>query len=159
MSALDLTNPALALSFLPTSLSIVQLRPSQTVPARLLAILAGGEGVEDAAFVSLTRTPAETSIILPTELLEEMYPASRVQSPDQPLETSKGWATLKIAGPMDLSLSGILHELTRPLKHAGVPVFASSTWDTDYVLINAENRVKAKAALEGAGWSFSVENP
>jgi hypothetical protein len=54
-----------------------------------------------------------------------------------------------------LSLSGILHELTRPLKAASVPIFASSTWDTDYVLINEESKEKARAALEEAGWKFA----
>ncbi|GAA5888519.1 hypothetical protein JCM6882_008981 [Rhodosporidiobolus microsporus] len=152
MSSLDLSNPALQLSFLPTPLSVIQLRPSQPIPAALLAVLAGTDGQEASAFVSLTRTPAETSIILPTAMLGELYPSS---STEQPLETSGPWTTLKVAGPMDLSLTGILHELTRPLKDAKVPIFASSTWDTDYVLVNEENREKAKGALEEAGWRFS----
>ncbi|GAA6028509.1 hypothetical protein JCM8097_007256 [Rhodosporidiobolus ruineniae] len=152
MAALDLSNPALALSFLPTPLSVIQLRPSQAVPPALLAVLAGAEGAEAASFVSLTRTTAETSIILPAALLQELYPAS---SAEQPLETSGPWTTLKVAGPMDLSLTGILHALTGPLKDAKVPIFASSTWDTDYVLINEEYKEKARKALEEAGWQFS----
>ncbi|GAA5843975.1 hypothetical protein JCM11251_005928 [Rhodosporidiobolus azoricus] len=150
---LDLTNSALALSFLPTPLSVIQIKPSQTVPAALLAVLAGTDGQHADAFVSLTRTPAEISMILPTSLLVELYPTS---SSEQPLEFSGPWVALKVAGPMDLSLTGILHELTRPLKEAKVPIFASSTWDTDYVLINEEYRAKAEEALEKAGWMFSA---
>jgi len=56
---------------------------------------------------------------------------------------------------MDLSLTGILHALTGPLKVAEVPVFASSTWDTDYVLINEEKQEVAKKALETEGWRFA----
>ncbi|GAA5873114.1 hypothetical protein JCM8547_006796 [Rhodosporidiobolus lusitaniae] len=152
LSSLDLSNPALALSFLPTPLSVIQLRPSQAVPQALLAALAGNGGLEAPAFVSLTRTPKEKSIILPTELFQQLYPPS---APEQPHETSGPWSTLIIAGPLDLSLSGILHELTGPLKKAGVPIFASSTWDTDYVLINKENEETARNALEEAGWKFT----
>ncbi|BGP49599.1 hypothetical protein JCM10450v2_005496 [Rhodotorula kratochvilovae] len=151
MPSLDLSNPALALSFLSTPLSIIQLRlASQPLPAKLLQALTG-EGSAH-AFVSVTRCPDETSIILPTALLEELYPPSAA---DQPAESSGPWATLKVAGPMDLSLSGILHELTGPLKAAQVPIFASSTWNTDYVLIEERHKPAARKALEQAGWEFT----
>lgn len=55
---------------------------------------------------------------------------------------------------MEFSLSGILHELTRPLKLAAVPIFAISTWDTDYVLIDVKNETAARQALTEAGWHF-----
>ncbi|GAA6055203.1 hypothetical protein JCM3770_000709 [Rhodotorula araucariae] len=150
MASLNLSNPALALSFLSTPLSIIQLRPSQPLPVKLLQALTGHGG--DQAFVSVTRCPEETSIILPTALLGELYPPS---GPEQPAESSGPWAALKVAGPMDLSLSGILHELTRPLKAAQVPIFASSTWNTDYVLIEERHKVAAREALEKAGWRFT----
>jgi len=57
---------------------------------------------------------------------------------------------------MDLSLTGILHELSRPLKTAGVPIFASSTWNTDYVLIEERHKEAGRAALEAAGWNFAA---
>ncbi|GAA6015735.1 hypothetical protein JCM10207_008780 [Rhodosporidiobolus poonsookiae] len=147
----DLSNPALALSFLPLTLDIVQLRPSQAVPPKLLAVLAGEGGSEAAEFVSLTRTPAETSIIAPTTLSEEIWGA---EGAEQPAEREGPWAVLKVAGPMDLSLSGILQALTTPLKAASIPIFASSTWDTDYVLIKETNKERAQAALSEAGWRF-----
>jgi len=59
-----------------------------------------------------------------------------------------------VKGPMDLSLTGILHALTGPLNDAEIPVFASSTWDTDYVLINEEKKGVAREALEKEGWRF-----
>lgn len=60
-----------------------------------------------------------------------------------------------VRGPMDLSLTGIMHALCGPLKNAGVPVFASSTWYTDYVLVNASKKEQARKALEDDGWRFS----
>jgi hypothetical protein len=50
---------------------------------------------------------------------------------------------------------GLLQALCGPLKDGGVPVFASSTWDTDYVLIGRAQEEKAKQALEKAGWVFA----
>ncbi|GAA5957155.1 hypothetical protein JCM21900_003113 [Sporobolomyces salmonicolor] len=152
MATLNLSNPALALSFSPVPLAVIQLKPSQPVPAALLSLLSGGEGVEVPSFLSFTRTPVETSVILPSSLLAELYPPT---STKQPHETSGPCIALVVAGPMDLSLTGILHALTGPLKDAKVPVFASSTWDTDYVLINEEHRETARQALEAEGWRFS----
>ncbi|GAA5904708.1 hypothetical protein JCM8208_001332 [Rhodotorula glutinis] len=151
MAALDLSNPALQLSFLPTRLSVVQLAPSQAIPAKLVqAVTSAGPGHE---FVSITRCPDEISIILPTSLFEELYPPS---AKEQPVESLGPWITLKVAGPMDLSLTGILHELSRPLKTASVPIFASSTWNTDYVLIEERHKEAGRAALEEAGWKFAA---
>lgn len=73
------------------------------------------------------------------------------------LKLCYSWTALVVKGPMDLSLTGILHALTGPLGEAKVPVFASSTWDTDYVLINSGNKEKAKEALQKAGWRFSSQ--
>lgn len=56
---------------------------------------------------------------------------------------------------MEFSLSGILHELTRPLKAAEIPIFAISTWYTDYVLIDAKNEAAARRVLTEAGWQFA----
>lgn len=64
------------------------------------------------------------------------------------------WVVIKIAGPMEFELSGILNELSTPLRHAKVPIFAVSTYDTDYVLINEEDQARARNALEDAGWQF-----
>ncbi|BGO92743.1 hypothetical protein NBRC10512_007861 [Rhodotorula toruloides] len=147
MTALDLSNPALALSFLPTMLSVIQLPPSEPIPTELVAILAG-QG-EEQAFVSLTRTPAETSVVLPTPLFERLYP-----SPPPALETSGPWVALQVAGPMDFSLSGILNALTTPLKEAQIPIFAMSTWNTDYVLVDEKHKERTKEVLSEARWKF-----
>ncbi|HEC43545.1 MAG TPA: ACT domain-containing protein [Bacteroides sp.] len=48
---------------------------------------------------------------------------------------SKGLKGLKVEGPLDLSLTGILHDLSKPLKEAGISIFAISTYDTDYLFI------------------------
>ncbi|GAA5981590.1 hypothetical protein JCM5350_008034 [Sporobolomyces pararoseus] len=149
---LDLSQPALRLSFSPTPLSIIQFSASQRTPKPLVDLLTSETSLP---FLSITRTPTETSIIVPTKVVEELYSPSSTNIPSEtPIESSGPWSCLVVAGPMDLSLTGIMHALTGPLKEAGVPVFASSTWDTDYVLINEEKKEVAKKALSDAGWRF-----
>ncbi|GAA5933349.1 ACT domain-containing protein [Sporobolomyces koalae] len=152
--SLDLGHPSLELAFAETPLSIVQFTPIQAIPRPLLDAL-----VQENApsFFSITRTRAETSIIAEKALIDRLYSPSNTSSdsPDIPHENSGPWRALVVKGPMDLSLTGILHALTGPLKDAGVPVFASSTWDTDYVLINEDKQEDARKALLAAGWRFS----
>lgn len=74
MAELDLRNPALALSYLPTPLTVFQLRPDQPVPPALLDVLIDARGEQ--SFVSATRCKDELSVILPTALFEELYPSS-----------------------------------------------------------------------------------
>ncbi|BGP25852.1 hypothetical protein JCM10295v2_004791 [Rhodotorula toruloides] len=147
MAALDLSNPALVLSFVPAPLTVIQLQPDEPIPTELIAVLAGQ--AEEHAFVSLTRTSEETSIVLPTSLFSRLY-----LFPDIVM-TSGPWIALKIAGPMDFSLSGILNALTIPLKEAQIPIFAMSTWNTDYVLVDEKHRERTRGVLSEAGWEFA----
>jgi hypothetical protein len=48
-------------------------------------------------------------------------------------------------------LTGILASILNPLAEAGVPIFALSTFDTDWVLLPGEHLEKAKRALIAAG--------
>lgn len=153
MSSLPLDDPALALSFEPTPLTIVQLEPQARVPSQIASILLqNNPGDVKPPFISFTRTRTEISIILPSQLAAELFPQQGSEEP--PRAMSGPWSALVVRGPMDLALTGIMHALTGPLKDAAVPVFANSTWDTDYVLINKEKEGIARGALERAGWRF-----
>ena len=84
-----------------------------------------------AKFFSVTRTPEELSVVY---------------------ETPEGeWRCLKVEGPLDFSLVGILASLAEPLARAGIPIFAISTFDTDHILVKCERVDAAIAALESAG--------
>ena len=63
----------------------------------------------------------------------------------------RGWRCMKVDGPLDFELTGVLAALTQTLAEAGVPVFALSTYDTDYLLVKDEQLKIAAAALERAG--------
>ena len=96
-----------------------------------------------ASLVSLTRTRDELSIVC----VEESVPAGDCVQP--------GWRCLQVDGPLDLSRTGIAAGLTKPLAEARVPVFLISTYDTDYLLVRAEQITVAISVLEQAGYEVA----
>ncbi len=90
-------------------------------------------------FTSVTRTAEELSIVCPAEDLP-----SDVSSPHR-------WVVLKLEGPFPFSLTGVLLSFIGPLSGNGVPIFAISTFDTDYVLVQEEYIGAALNLLQKAG--------
>jgi hypothetical protein len=90
-------------------------------------------------FTSVTRTADELSIVCA---------ADRVPEEHQP---KSPWACFKLEGPFSFSEVGILASVIGPLAESGVPIFAVSTFDTDYVLVGEENVEIALQALRDAG--------
>jgi uncharacterized protein len=89
-------------------------------------------------FTSITRTPDELSIVCPTDNLPP-----DVNSPQR-------WICLKLEGPFPFSQTGVLLSFIEPLSKNGIPIFAISTYDTDYVLIPEEFAAAAIANLQHA---------
>jgi hypothetical protein len=118
----------------------LQVLPGDYAICRLPAGSAIPPGLDPAAgVVSVTWTPDEISVICPSD-----------QAPaDATVETP--WRCLRVAGLVDLTLTGILASLTGPLAEARVNVFAFSTYDTDYLLVPAVRLAEAVAALAAAG--------
>jgi len=46
-----------------------------------------------------------------------------------------GFRVLRIQGPLDFALTGILDSLLHPLADERIAVFTVSTYDTDYILV------------------------
>jgi hypothetical protein len=63
----------------------------------------------------------------------------------------RGWVALKLEGPILFSMSGVLASFVEPLAAAQIPIFAISTFDTDYVLIKRQDLERAVRALAAAG--------
>ncbi|MCX5917658.1 MAG: ACT domain-containing protein [Deltaproteobacteria bacterium] len=91
-------------------------------------------------FSSITRTEEELSVVCPD-----------AHVPDG-VKRQGGWRVLKVEGPLDFSLTGVLASLTAPLARKGISVFALSTYDTDYLLVKKEQLEKAIQALRGEGY-------
>ena len=88
---------------------------------------------------ALIQTQEEVTVISP----QEAAPSNAKIEP--------GWRVLKVVGPLDFSLVGILAQLGTCLADAGISIFALSTYDTDYLLVKAENLHAAREALTRAG--------
>ncbi|CAM3232545.1 ACT domain-containing protein [Deinococcus saxicola] len=90
-------------------------------------------------FWSVTRAPGELSVVCAAANVPEGVKAQ------------KGWAALRLHGPFEFTLTGILASLLNPLRDAGVGIFALSTFDTDYVLVPGARLGDAVSALRAVG--------
>ena len=95
--------------------------------------------LEDGFFCAV-RTHDEVSIVC----TEDVCPADTATF-------ERGWVALKLVGPFPFSMTGVLASFLQPLAQAQIPVFAISTFDTDYVLIKRENLEQAVLSLDAAG--------
>lgn len=123
----------LSLSLLPGRLAVCRLGSNEAIPDWVFA----------APFWSITRTDEELSVILPEELVPSSWQAER------------DWRYLKVLGPLDFSLAGVLASLSTPLAEAGVPILAVSTYDTDYLLVRNGDVDRAKEVLIEHGHRIS----
>ncbi|MDP8919969.1 MAG: ACT domain-containing protein [Pseudomonadota bacterium] len=66
-------------------------------------------------------------------------------------EMNAGWRCFRIVVSTDLSVPGILASVLEPLAKAGIGIFATSTFSTDYVLVKAGDVERAVETLQAAG--------
>lgn len=125
--------PGLPLTLLPTRLAVCRLDPDSPLPA-----WPRGE------LVALTRTTDELSIVC----AEECVPPG--------IQVEGGWRALKVAGPLDFSLTGILAAILAPLGDAKISIFALSTYDTDYVLVKEAHLADAIRVLGLVGHRVQI---
>ena len=90
----------------------------------------------DTAFLSITRTPDELSIVCAEDDL-----------PPSVTSFEGGWRAIHLQGPIPFGATGVLASLVGPLADAKVPVFALSTFDTDWVLVKEGDLARAVGAL------------
>lgn len=110
--------------------AVVKLQPEDEVP----------EWTWLGGFASVTRTARELSIVC----LERHLPPGA--------QAERGWACFELTGPFPFDMTGVLRSFIGPLAEAGVPVFAISTYDTDWVFVPGARQDDALAALTGTVW-------
>ena len=74
--------------------------------------------------------------------------------PKKTIERDDGWKGFRIQGVLDFSLIGILSKLSGILAENNIGIFAISTFNTDYILVKAENFEKALSVLSAAGYTI-----
>lgn len=115
----------LILDIMPSVFAVCRMDPNETLPSWALQ----GE------FFAVTKTSEELSIVcdqslVPTDVVAE-----------------KNWRGLKVRGPLDFALTGILASLAAPLAEAKISIFAISTFNTDYLLIKQDAYERALEIL------------
>ena len=126
----------LSLTLLTQTFSLHRLPPDADIPAAAL----------HSPFCAITRTDDELSLILPKSV--------EIQS----ARSDAGWVCFKVEGPLDFSLTGVLAGISSALAKAKVPIFALSTFDTDYILVKREQVEAAVEALKSAGYHITKES-
>ena len=129
-----MTLPSYSLTLLAGRYAACMLPSLASIPSWAMS---GGD------FWSITRTSDELSIIcaqvhLPVE-----------DHPD--LVVTQDWMLLRIEGPFAFDVTGVLAALSDVLAREGVVLLAVATYQTDYLLVKAEQIDSAIAALKKAG--------
>ena len=126
--------PRLKLSLLPDALAVCRLEQGQEIPI----------WATEGDFSSVSRIREELSVICASSSVPENVRASR------------GWRAIKIVGPLDLDLVGILVSVAVPLAHAGIGILPVGTFDTDYILVKEPHLETAIHALTSYGHAVRV---
>ena len=119
----------LTLSILREEFAICRLDADSPVPDWGLA----------GSLSSITRTADELSIV-----------CAQKQAPKD-TQCNRDWRCLKVHGPLDFSLTGVMASLVAPMAEAEISIFVFSTFDTDYLMVKESNLEKAIRALTDAG--------
>lgn len=113
------------LSALAPTLAVCRLDAKASIP----------EWATRGVFFSVSRTDEELSVVCEEALVPEG------------IQCEKNWRALKVAGPLDFALTGILASIASPLAEAGISLFAVSTFDTDYILVKSQDFERASTVL------------
>jgi len=119
----------MTLESLSQNLAICRLRRDESIPAWALS----------SEFFSITRTGDELSIVC----AEEVVPLGQ--------KVELGWRALKVKGPLDFGLTGVLASLLVPLAESKISISSISTYDTDYILVKSDLHATAIDSLKKSG--------
>ena len=93
------------------------------------------ENIFTEEFINITKTKEELSIVAPINKFSDF------------VAVENGWKILKIKGILDLNLIGILSKIAGILANENISIFAMSTYNTDYIMVQEKNIKKAIDAL------------
>lgn len=120
-----MSEKVLAMKLLKESFGVCRLNKNESIP----------EWSQKSDFFSITKTVDELSIVCSQDYIP------------RDIKCEKDWRILKVEGPLDFSLIGILSSISTILAQKGISIFAVSTYDTDYILVKDKDISKAVDAL------------
>ncbi|MGN0708914.1 MAG: ACT domain-containing protein [Anaerovoracaceae bacterium] len=95
----------------------------------------------DQDFYFIGKTDEEISLVCET-----------AKTPGNTVEREDGWKAFRIQGVLDFSLIGILSKISGLLAENHIGIFAVSTYNTDYILVNRDSFDKAMTVLSENGY-------
>jgi hypothetical protein len=122
----------------------LDLMPGLFAVSRLAADAMVPTWASTGAFSSITRTPAELSIVCASEHVPEAAPSER------------GFRGLAVRGPLDFGLVGVIAQVSGALAAASISIFVVSTHDTDYLFVRDGDLDRTVAALRAAGHTVAI---
>lgn len=93
-------------------------------------------------FYSISKTSEELSIV-----------SSESNIPNN-IQYEGDWRILKVQGPLDFSLVGILSSISAVLARRKISVFVISTYDTDYILVKEKDLRESMDSLVAEGYNI-----
>ncbi len=127
-----MTNKILTMKLLKEKFGVCRLTKNELIP----------EWAINSDFYSITKTLDELSIVCSQDSIP----------PD--VKCEKDWRILKVEGPLDFSLIGILSSISTILAQNGISIFAISTYDTDYILVKDKDITNAINALSNENYEI-----
>ena len=124
----------LNLSILPDMYAVCRMPSKTDIPTWGIA----------SSFYCITQTSDELSIVCESKAVP-----TRVQA-------KRNWRIVKVEGPLDFSLTGMLASLAIPLANAQISIFVISTFDTDYLLVQDKSLSKALTVLKESGFTVNL---
>jgi hypothetical protein len=116
------------LSVLESTFTIHSMSEEQSIPASVLS----------SDFYFIGKTHDELSLVVKQDIAIEA------------LESDYDWRVLEVLGPLNLSMVGIMAEISAILAAAKISIFVVSTFETDYFLVKSDALAKAVSALKKA---------
>lgn len=112
----------------PGDYLLLRLPPKLDLPPALTKLLI--EPTASKYLNSITRTDRETSLVL---TLPEEVSTSTVEHLQelQDVQIDSDWKCLRIRGPMQFDLVGVMAEVSKTLSKAQISLFATSTWSVN----------------------------
>lgn len=94
-------------------------------------------------FFFMGKTEEEISLVCLTE-----------DVPEQTIEREDGWKGFRVQAILDFSLVGILSKISGILAEKSISIFAVSTYNTDYILVKADDFYRAMEILSVEGYKI-----
>ncbi|MBC2580475.1 ACT domain-containing protein [Clostridium sp. DJ247] len=120
-----MTKKGLTMKLLKENIGVCRLNHNDPIP----------QWANNSEFFSITKTLDELSIVCSQDSIPEG------------IKCEKGWRILKVQGPLDFSLIGIIASISTTLAQKNISIFAVSTYDTDYILVKDKDIRNAINAL------------